>query len=228
MRLDVAMITTLLLALTLTTQDASASPETATPDTVEAEAAAPRMSEAERAETLAAINASLNAIETLQARFVQTGPDFSTTTGTLSVRRPGRLRFEYDAPTPVLIVADGTTVAIQDTDLETTDRVPLRSTPLWWILQDEVDLAEDAVVRETWREGGFIHVELEDPDEDVEGSALFLFDAETYALSQWFATDAAGMTTRLELQDVETGMRLDPRLFVLDEAEDRRDRRRGR
>jgi outer membrane lipoprotein-sorting protein len=220
------MITTLLLSLALSAQDAAtAQPEPA----AEARTAvpAPAMSDAERREALAGVNAALNAIDTLQARFVQTNPDGSPATGTLSVRRPGRLRFEYDTPTPVLIVADGTTVAIQDTELETVDRVPIRSTPLWWILKSDVDLTEDAIVRDVWREDGFLYVGLEDADEDVEGSALFLFDAETYALSQWFATDAAGMTTRLVLEDVETDLSLNPRLFILEDA-DARDSRRDR
>ena len=226
MRLNSAMITTLLLSLTLSAQDVAAvQPEPAgEPQTAEP---APAMSEAERAETLMRINDALNAIDTLQARFIQTAPDYSTATGTLSIRRPGRLRFEYDAPTPVLIVADGTTVAIQDTELETIDRVPLNATPLWWILKPDVDLASDARVLDIWREDGFIYVGLEDAAEDAEGSALFLFDAETYALSQWFATDATDMTTRVVLEDVESGITLNPRLFILDEPEDR-DRRRGR
>lgn len=219
------MITPLFLALALTAQDAGTAVE-AEPDVQSVMPAA--MSAAERDAALASINATLNGIETMQAQFVQTGPDFSTTTGTLSVRRPGRLRFEYDEPTPMLIVSDGTTVAIRDTALETTDRVPLRSTPLWWILKDEVDIAADTVVRDVWREDGFIYVGVEDRDEDVEGSAIFLFDAEDFTLSQWFVTDAADMTTRVVLEDLETGLSLNPRLFVLDDEDERDDRRRGR
>ncbi|MEN0654040.1 MULTISPECIES: LolA family protein [Hyphobacterium] len=218
------MITTLLLSLALSAQDAGA----AIQDDLSEPAIAASMTEDERAETLAAINAALNGIDTLQARFVQTAPDFSTATGTLSVRRPGRLRFEYDEPTPMLIVSDGTTVAVRDTALETTDRVPLRSTPLWWILADDVDIGRDAFVREVWEQDGFIHVGIEDRGEEVEGNALFLFDADTYLLSQWFVTDAAGMTTRIALEGVETGVSFDPRLFVLDDEDERDDRRRGR
>lgn len=217
------MITTLLLSLALSAQDADAAVQT---DTSEPAISA-SMSEAERAETLAAINAALNGIDTLQARFVQTAPDYSSTTGTLSVRRPGRLRFEYD-DAPMLIVSDGSTVAVRDTDLETTDRVPLRSTPLWWILAEDVDIGRDAMVRDVWEQDGFLYVGIEDRDEEVQGSALFLFDADTYQLSQWYVTDATEMTTRIVLEDVETGVTLDPRLFVLDDAGERDDRRRGR
>ena len=188
------MITTLLLSLALSAQDAGAAVQT---DTSEPAIAA-SMSEAERAETLSAINDALNGIDTLQARFVQTAPDYSSTTGTLSVRRPGRLRFEYD-DAPMLIVSDGSTVAVRDTDLETTDRVPLRSTPLWWILAEDVDIGRDAIVRDVWEQDGFIYVGIEDRDEEVQGSALFLFDADTYLLSQWYVTDATEMTTRIAL-----------------------------
>lgn len=217
------MITPLLLSLALSAQDAGAAVQA---DTSEPAISA-SMNEAERAETLAAINAALNDIDTLQARFVQTAPDRSSTTGTLSVRRPGRLRFEYD-DAPMLIVSDGSTVAVRDTDLETTDRVPLRSTPLWWILAEDVDIGRDAIVRDVWEQDGFVYVGIEDRDEEVQGSALFLFDADTYQLSQWYVTDATEMTTRIGLEDVETGVSLDPRLFVLDDEDERDDRRRGR
>lgn len=175
---------------------------------------------------LAGVNGWLNSVETYRARFTQIAPDFSASTGILSIRRPGRLRFEYDAPSPLLVVADGTTVAIEDADLETIDRVPLRSTPLWWILKPDVNLAEDANVTDVWQEDGYIYVAARDRNEEMDGTALFAFNPESYALEEWFVTDSLGYTTRVSLSDVETGMRLNPRLFVLDEPEDDRRGRR--
>lgn len=175
---------------------------------------------------LAGVNGWLNSVETYRARFTQIAPDFSASTGILSIRRPGRLRFEYDAPSPLLVVADGTTVAIEDADLETVDRVPLRSTPLWWILKPDVNLAEDANVTDVWQEDGYIYVAARDRNEEMDGTALFAFNPESYALEEWFVTDSLGYTTRVSLSDVETGMRLNPRLFVLDEPEDDRRGRR--
>ncbi len=175
---------------------------------------------------LAGINDWLNGVETYRARFTQIAPDFSSSTGILSIRRPGRLRFEYDAPSPLLVVADGTTVAIRDSDLETVDRVPLRTTPLWWLLKPDVNLAEDANVTDVWQEDGYVYVAMQDRNEEMDGTALFAFNPETHSLEEWFVTDSLGYTTRVTLSDVETGVRLNPRLFVLDDPEYDRRRRR--
>jgi len=215
----------LLLALTLFAQgaepastasaDAAGSEAVATADAFDPEAALDR------------INAALNDVETLRADFTQVSPDGTAEHGVLSLRRPGRLRFEYAEPSPLLVVAGGGTVAIRDAELGTTDRAPLRSTPLWWLLKDEVDLAADAEIVSLWQEDDFVYATLADPDGEMDGEVVFLFDAATYQLTQWFAVDSLGLTTRVMLEDIETGIDLDPRLFVLeDDTEDRRDRRR--
>lgn len=217
------MITSFIFALALSVQDAPSAADTASEPEVVAESADSFDTDV----ALARVNEALNGLGTLQARFTQIAPDGTASEGTLSLRRPGRLRFEYAAPSPLLIVADGTTVAIHDTALETTDRAPIRATPLWWILKDEINLAEDARVLDVWTEHGFVYVSLTDSDDEMEGEAVFLFDAETYALNQWFVVDALGQTTRILLDSVETDITLNARLFVLDDAEDeRRNRRR--
>ena len=175
---------------------------------------------------LTGVNDWLNGVENYRARFTQIAPDFSSSGGILSIRRPGRLRFDYDDPSPLLVVADGTTVAIEDSALETVDRVPLRSTPLWWLLKPDVNLAEDANVTEVWQDDGRIYVATQDRNEEMDGTALFVFNPDDYALEEWFVTDSLGYTTRITLSEVETDLRLNPRLFVLDDPEDDRRNRR--
>lgn len=225
-----AMMIELFISLALLVQDAPDAAAEAAPAesdvaaSSETGAAEPQVFDTDAA--LAGVNDWLNGVETYRARFTQIAPDFSSSAGILSIRRPGRLRFEYDAPSPLLVVADGTTVAIEDSDLETVDRVPLRSTPLWWLLKPDVDLAADANVTDVWQEDGYIYVAMQDRNEEMDGTALFAFNPETYALEEWFVTDSLGYTTRVTLSDVETGVRLNPRLFVLDEPEDDRRSRR--
>ncbi|WP_421789909.1 LolA family protein [Hyphobacterium sp.] len=216
------MITTLFLSVALFAQDAAPSPEEASPP-AEAAIEAPAF---DTEAAIAGVNGWLNGIETYQARFDQIAPDGSASGGTLYIRRPGRLRFDYDAPSPLLVVADGTTVAIEDSALNTVDRVPLRSTPLWWLLKPDADLSEDARVTDVWTEDGRLYVGLADANDEMDGQALFVFHPESYALEEWFVSDSLGYTTRVILSEVETGMSLNPRLFILDEPEeDRRTRR---
>ncbi|WP_300542635.1 outer membrane lipoprotein carrier protein LolA [Maricaulis sp.] len=223
----------LLFSLALLQQDALPASEPpasertvpADPSTVPEVQAEPELN---RDAVLADINAYLNSIGTLRARFNQVAPDGSAAGGVLSMARPGRLRFEYDDPSPIRVIADGTTVAIEDRALETVDRVPLRSTPLWWLLKGDIDIAEDAEIVGLESEYGFLYLTLRDPSGDMQGEIMFVFAEPDYELREWFVTDALGEITRVSLSDVETGVRLNPRLFVIPEAEDRRDSRRGR
>tara|TARA_R110000868_G_scaffold45045_1_gene149795 strand:+ start:54535 stop:55194 length:660 start_codon:yes stop_codon:yes gene_type:complete len=182
----------------------------------------------DRAAAIADINAYLNGITTLRARFVQVAPNGSAARGLLSMSRPGRLLFEYDDPSPIRVIADGTTVGLEDRDLETVDRAPLRSTPLWWLLKSDIDIAQDAEIVDINEEHGFLSIIVRDPNGEMEGEIEFLFDAENHELQQWFVTDALGEVTRVTLLDVETGMALSPRLFVIPDPDADRSSRRGR
>ncbi|OLF75419.1 hypothetical protein AWH62_06260 [Maricaulis sp. W15] len=182
----------------------------------------------DRDQVLAGINTYLNSIETMQSRFIQIAPDGSFAEGDLALSRPGRLRLDYDDPNPLRIIADGTTVAVEDQALETVDRIPLRSTPLWWLLKPEIDISTDADVVSIEREYGFLYLTVRDSSGEMEGQVMFVFAEPNYELREWFVTDALNEVTRVSLTDIQPGIRLNPRLFVIPEPDDRRDSRRGR
>lgn len=182
----------------------------------------------DRDQVLAGINTYLNSVDTLQSRFIQIAPDGSFAEGDLALSRPGRLRLDYDEPNPLRIIADGTTVAVEDQALETIDRIPLRSTPLWWLLKPEIDIESDAAIVSMEREFGFLYLTLRDPSQEMEGEIMFVFAEPSYELREWYVTDALGEITRVSLTGMQSGMRLNPRLFVIPEPEDRRNSRRGR
>ncbi|MHA6287925.1 LolA family protein [Maricaulis sp. CAU 1757] len=182
----------------------------------------------DRDAALAGINAWLNDLTTLRARFTQYAPDGSVAGGVLSLSRPGRLRFEYDEPSPVRVIADGTTVAFEDTALETMDRAPLRSTPLWWLLKPEIDLARDAEIVDISQDAGLLYLTLRDAEAEMQGEMTVVFAQPSLELRGWYVLDALGETTRVTLSDASTGMTLDPRLFVIPDESDREDRRRNR
>lgn len=95
-------------------------------------------------------------------------------------------------------------------------------------LEEDIDIARDAELVGMESEFGFLYVTLRDPSEEMPGEIMFVFAEPSYELREWFVTDAMGEITRVSLNNVETGMRLNPRLFVIPEAEDRRDSRRNR
>lgn len=155
---------------------------------------------------LARITNYLNGTTTLMGEFVQVGPDGDLSTGTFWMRRPGRMRFEYDLPNPALIIADGTWVGIYDRGLETLDRVPLGQTPLDILLRDRVDLRREGVVTAMERSDGQIRVRAIDPDAPDQGSITMIFADTPLELRQWVVVDAQGLTTTVALSDLRANV----------------------
>ena len=174
---------------------------------------------------LTATSAALSAAKTAKGNFIQTNPDGSITTGTFALNRPGRMRFDYDDPTPVLIVSDGTTVAMEDSELETVDRVPIGATPLGLILSTDLNVDEDVDVLSVMQSADRYGVRVEDASGELEGTLTIVFDKVSYELLGWLTTDGNLRTTVVDLTDVETNVRVDPRLFRLDDAEDEEEER---
>jgi len=178
------------------------------------------VSATERRAILKAAGDSLAAAKTARGRFVQLAPNGSVTKGDFALQRPGRMRFDYDDPTPILIVANGTTVAMEDSDLETVDRVPLSSTPLGLVLDDELDFETEARVTDVQKTTSEIAITMEDRRGEAEGVLTLYFDPASYQLTSWRTLDANQQVTRVVLEDIETNVRLSPRLFRLDDPAD--------
>ncbi len=173
------------------------------------------MTTAERDQILKDAAKALSAVKTASGKFQQTAPDASLSTGRFAWSKPGKVRFEYDAPTPLLIVANGTTVAIQDTELETTERVPLGATPLGFLLDDKIDFTKKAKVTGVQKQASQYAISLSDPKGDLEGTLTLFLDLKTKALTGWQTVDGDGAKTLVRLTGVETGKKLNPRLFVV-------------
>lgn len=186
---------------------------------VSAPAAAP-MTAAERTKILKSAASSLAAVKTARGNFEQYSPDGSFSTGQFALSRPGKVRFDYDDPVPLVLVADGTTVAIQDSELETTDRVPLSSTPLSLLLSDKLDFEKQAEVIDVRRTGETTNITVRDKSGEMDGTLTIVLAADN-ALTGWRTVDANGGRTSVMLTKVETGAKLNPRLFVLRDFDNR-------
>ena len=171
---------------------------------------------------LARVDTALNNTVSFSGRFDQYAADGSVESGQIFLQRPGKMRFEYDAPSPLLIVSDGVTMTQQDRALETFDRVPLASTPLNFFLKENVNLARDTEVVALQKLASEWRVSARDGSGEMDGVITMIFDAQTLALKEWVITDGFGGNTRVILSDLRYNQRLDPRLFVL------REPRRGR
>jgi outer membrane lipoprotein-sorting protein len=164
---------------------------------------------------LATLDLALNNTGTLRGRFVQTAGDGRTVRGNIYLSRPGKIRFEYDAPNPMLIVSDGVTIMQSDKALGTSDRIPLKSTPLDFFLKNEIKLSRDTKVLGLIKRPGETQVTVRDGSGKAAGEMTLIFDSGNYALKEWVVLDEFGTTTRITLSDLVYNESLDPRLFVL-------------
>jgi outer membrane lipoprotein-sorting protein len=161
------------------------------------------------------VSAAMNAIRTMKGAFVQVGPNGEIDQGQIYVNKPGRMRFEYAKPSPYLIVADGVSVAVGNSEVKTVDRYPLIDNPLSMILDDKIDLGASTAVSRIERKPGQLIVTAKRDDGTLRGQVTLIFSEPTLELKQWVVTDAQGLQTMITLNNVETGVALNPELFIL-------------
>jgi outer membrane lipoprotein-sorting protein len=172
---------------------------------------------AARAEGIAQANRALNAFTRLQGRFVQTSPGGGRASGMFYMQRPGRLRFQYDPPATLLIVADGSVVAMRDTELRTTERTPIRSTPLNIILGQTINLERDARILRVSRAGPWLLITARDRGGQTDGQITLQFYGANLELRSWDVIDATGARTRITLSDLTQPASFDRSLFRLED-----------
>ncbi len=159
----------------------------------------------------------LSSLQTLVGNFVQVGPDGSKTKGDFYIQKPGKVRFEYDPPTPIDIIADGSSLVVRDRNLATQDVYPLSQTPLRFLLSDRIDLMKDTNVVNVTADDVFISVTIEERQALVGTSRLMLMiGAKDGQLKQWTVTDPQGYDTTIAVYNLDATKKVDPGLFKID------------
>jgi outer membrane lipoprotein-sorting protein len=163
------------------------------------------------------VNTYLSSVQALTGNFVQVGPDGSRTQGEFFISKPGRVRFEYDDPSPIELIADGSSVVVRDRRLATQDVYPLSQTPLRFLLADRVDLTKDTHLISVYADDVFVTVVVEEKNGIVGTSRLMImFSAKDMQLKQWTVTDPQGYDTTVAIYNLDTSKRPDPSLFKID------------
>jgi outer membrane lipoprotein-sorting protein len=160
----------------------------------------------------------LNSIKTLQARFMQVAPDGGTAEGTVYLSRPGRMRLEYDPPSPVLVVADGTFLIYYDKKLQQTSYLGLDSSPAGVLVQPDVKLnGGDLKVTKIAHPPGLMDITVTKKSDPAQGHITLVFTQSPFQLKQWQVTDQQGQITTVSLFDARSGVSLDKKLFVFND-----------
>lgn len=156
----------------------------------------------------------LQKLGTAKARFLQTAPNGQQLLGTFYLSRPGRLRFEYDAPVRDFVVADGFFIYFYDAALGEQSNAPIGQTLADFLLRPELRLSGDIKVTETRRSGGLLLLTLVQAKDPGAGSLTLGFaENPSFQLKKWRIVDASGAIVEVELFQLEEGVKLARNLF---------------
>ena len=162
------------------------------------------------------ISTYLSGVQSMVGKFVQVGPDGGRTEGAFYMQKPGRVRFQYNPPSPIDIISDGSSVVVRDRKLATQDLYPLSQTPLRYLLAERIDLLRDTDVVSVTADDSFATVVIEQKQLFVGTNRLMImFDAKDLTLKQWTVTDPQGFDTTVAVYNLDSTKKPDPNLFVI-------------
>lgn len=165
-------------------------------------------------------------VRSMTGEFVQFGPSGQQTGGKFFIERPGKLRFNYEAPSPVRVIADGKTVVIGNSKLKTWDIYPLSKTPLKLLLADRINL-DGKMVKSVDVEPDLTTIILGDKSVFGTSTITLIFDSNNYELRQWTITDAQGKGTTVMIFNVQNDVKFAENVFEVpyDQVHKSKDRR---
>ena len=156
----------------------------------------------------------LNGIKTLRARFLQIDNNGGAAEGTLYLSRPGKLRVDYDAPNPNLLIANGSFLIHYDRQLKSPAYLSLDSTPAGLLVREHVALSGDVTVLGVEHGPAALRVTVAQSKDLRAGQVTFVFGESPFVLNSWQVIDAQGAMIRVSLYDIQTSVPLNPSLFV--------------
>jgi outer membrane lipoprotein-sorting protein len=159
------------------------------------------------------IAAYLDGIHTMTARFAQATANGGAAAGYVWLSRPGKMRFQYDPPNELLLLADAFYLYSWDPDLKQMNKVGLKSTPAWFLLRQPISFTDGVVVTRFEHSGNTVRVSVVESAEPDAGSLTMVFTENPLVLRQWSVVDQRGRVTNVALSEVQYGMALDPKLF---------------
>ena len=180
---------------------------------IAAEAIAAKLS-AENQQDLKRIETFLNGMETARAGFLQVSSNGAVATGELLLSRPGKMRFEYDPPATIMIIANGTFLIFIDKELKNATHLWLSTSLIGFLVEEDIKLNGDVTVTKFEKGSNILRATLARTKDPEQGSITMIFSDQPLALRQWIITDQQGIRTTVTLSNLESGIKIDPKLFI--------------
>jgi len=161
------------------------------------------------------ISTYFNNIGSMKGQFTQIGPRGRVSNGIFYIVKPGKMRFEYAAPNPFLVVSDGSWVYVKNRKRNRVDHYPLTATPLRLILDKKVNFFKETKIQAVEQTDELTTVTLQDTSSFASGSLVLVYDKIARQLQQWVVVDDRGRRTTVSLSNIEKGVKPNPKLFVM-------------
>lgn len=175
-------------------------------------ATAASLSAEDRAD-IARVESYFNGITSMRSNFLQASSTGNVAKGVVWLRRPGRMRFEYDPPSPVLITSDGNLLTYQDLELKQTNQIPLFTSPLAMLVDDRVKFGDELIVDGVRKESNVLRITVRQRSEPDQGHVILVFQDKPLSLKQWTIVDAQQVSVKVALLDPEFGVTIPNQLF---------------
>lgn len=160
------------------------------------------------------ISAYLNAMHAVEGGFTQIGPNGDVDQGKIYIDKPGKVRFEYDAPNPTLVLSDGSSIYVQNRKLNTVDRYPLAGTPLQLILKGDTNLKQNTAILGIHQDGNSLIVDARTSTNRKKSNVTLVFAQSPVELRQWTVIDDQGLSTTVALRNTHPVPSLPDTLFT--------------
>ncbi|MBY0406580.1 MAG: outer membrane lipoprotein carrier protein LolA, partial [Rickettsiales bacterium] len=164
--------------------------------------------------TLHRLETYLSNMSTVASDFTQVAPDGSLTNGKFYLQRPGKMRWQYNPPTPILMVSNSSELVYYDYELEQVSHIPLDSTLIGFLAQEKIRFSGKVGIVDFSQSADVIRVTLAQKDKPDDGQLLLEFSDHPLALRNMVITDATQQVTTVSLNNARYGLKLDEELFV--------------
>ena len=167
----------------------------------------------EQVQSVLQTEAAIKRISTATGRFLQISNEGNVARGDIFLSRPGRLRFDYDSPSPLILVADGRNVIEIDNDLESARRLSLNSTPLRLFLNTDVDFRTTVNILRVEEVADSVLITMQDRERPNDGTLTLVMSKTNFTLRAWQMVDNKGERTTVRLENMAYGISIPPELF---------------
>lgn len=154
----------------------------------------------------------LNNFKTISANFIQLDNNGNPTTGNIKIKRPGKMRIEYNKPISNLIISDGIKVALINKKSSSINLYSLNQIPIKVLLSNDFSLKNYQIIN--YKEANnIIEVEITSKKDKELGSITFIFEHRPMQIKKWIINEINGSKTEIFLSDVFINKKLDNNFF---------------